>query len=209
LPLSPDREACCAVEVLADLARRGIKIRTRALTTTIFSRLCLGDLFIHGLGGARYDELTDRIIERFYGINPPKFMILTGTLRLPFPERTGTVEKMHELTRLKRDLIYNPDRLLDDYTRQSLGVQSLVDRKRELVASSPQLPTDRRHRFEEIRRVNGELQPYVSDAQSQTTQRIEEVQSDISANSILLSRDWPFIAHPADSLRRFFQQVSV
>ena len=32
----------------------------------------LSDLFIHGIGGAKYDELTDEIIRRFFGIEPPR-----------------------------------------------------------------------------------------------------------------------------------------
>ena len=71
LPLAPDREACCAVERLRDLAARSIRLRTRALTTTLFSRFLLGDLFIHGIGGAKYDELGDEIARRFFGIEPP------------------------------------------------------------------------------------------------------------------------------------------
>ncbi len=61
LPLAPDREACCAVERLHELAGPAVRLRTRALTTTLFSRFLLGDLFIHGIGGAKYDELGDEI----------------------------------------------------------------------------------------------------------------------------------------------------
>ena len=45
-----------------NLAGQGIRFRTRALTTTLFTRLCLADLFVHGIGGAKYDEMTDRIL---------------------------------------------------------------------------------------------------------------------------------------------------
>ena len=41
------------------LPSRGIRLRTRALTTTLFARYVLGDLFVHGIGGAKYDELGD------------------------------------------------------------------------------------------------------------------------------------------------------
>ncbi len=74
LPLAPDREACCAVERLRTLADRAVRLRTRALTTTLFSRFMLGDLFIHGIGGAKYDELGDEIARRFFGIEPPEFL---------------------------------------------------------------------------------------------------------------------------------------
>ncbi len=59
LPLGPDREACCAVDRLLTLPDRKLRLRTRALTTTMFARLLLGDLFLHGIGGAKYDELGD------------------------------------------------------------------------------------------------------------------------------------------------------
>ena len=54
-----------------DLPARGVRLRTRALTTTMFARYLLGDLFIHGIGGAKYDELGDEIARGFFGIEPP------------------------------------------------------------------------------------------------------------------------------------------
>ncbi len=83
LPPSPDADLSRAVDVLADLPARGIKLRTRALLTTLFGRLLLSDLFMHGIGGGKYDELTDLLIARFFGLEPPGFLVLSGTLHLP------------------------------------------------------------------------------------------------------------------------------
>ena len=82
IPLEPDREGCCAVEQLLTLPARRIRLRTRALTTTMFARLLLGDLFFHGIGGAKYDELGDEIVREFFGIEPPDFLTLSITLWL-------------------------------------------------------------------------------------------------------------------------------
>ncbi|HEY1861452.1 MAG TPA: hypothetical protein VGG61_13915, partial [Gemmataceae bacterium] len=49
------------------LEGQGYKVRSRALTNTLYARLFVADLFIHGIGGGRYDELTDEISRRFYG----------------------------------------------------------------------------------------------------------------------------------------------
>src|SRR5262249_12014252 len=83
LPVAPGMDACCAVKELQKLAARGIRFRTRALTTTLFARLCLADLFVHGIGGAKYDQMTDRIVARFFRIAAPQFLTLSATVQLP------------------------------------------------------------------------------------------------------------------------------
>ena len=62
LPLTADGDAGRAVEALVALGQQGIKLRPRALVTTMYARLVLSDLFLHGIGGAKYDQLTDLII---------------------------------------------------------------------------------------------------------------------------------------------------
>jgi hypothetical protein len=64
--------------------KQGIHLRPRALLTTMFLRLFVGDWFIHGIGGGKYDQLNDRIIRSFFGIEPPQFSVITGTIFLPF-----------------------------------------------------------------------------------------------------------------------------
>ena len=99
LPLAPEREACCAVERLRELAARSIRLRTRALTTTMFSRFLLGDLFIHGIGGAKYDELGDEIARRFFGIEPPGFLTVSMTLWLGLPADPATAAELAAIDR--------------------------------------------------------------------------------------------------------------
>src|SRR5262249_56991840 len=92
LPRAEDSQAKNMVNAFCELGRAGFKVRSRALTNTLFARLFLADLFIHGIGGAKYDELTDEIIRRFYGFAPPAYMVLSATLRLPFPIFPATPE---------------------------------------------------------------------------------------------------------------------
>jgi hypothetical protein len=63
------------------------RLAPRALTLTAFLRLCLVDQFVHGVGGGRYDQVTDRLIERHFRIDPPKFSVTTATLY--FPDAVG------------------------------------------------------------------------------------------------------------------------
>jgi len=105
-----------------ELLRKQVAIRPRALTTTLFMRLAIADLFLHGIGGGKYDQITDMIIRKWCGIEPPAFAVATATLFLPMKsiataarstehssETTGAIRE-----RL-RDYKFNPERLVSDH----------------------------------------------------------------------------------------------
>src|SRR5262249_23040061 len=103
-----------------NLEPQGFKVRFRALTTTLYTRL-----FLHGIGGAKYDELTDELMRRFFGIEPPGFLTLTGTLLLPFPRADVTPEDCRRLAQEHRDLWWNPQRHLPQ-SEVNRAVQDLL-----------------------------------------------------------------------------------
>jgi hypothetical protein len=76
------------LEGVMELRRRlrlhNLRISPRAMTLTLFARLLLADLFVHGIGGGRYDQVTDLLIGKFFGIAPPPFSVATGTLYHPW-----------------------------------------------------------------------------------------------------------------------------
>jgi len=80
LPRPAEGHAETAVKAWRGLEEQGFKVRSRALTNTLYARLFLSDLFLHGIGGGKYDELTDELIRRFYGVEPPAFLILSAYL---------------------------------------------------------------------------------------------------------------------------------
>jgi hypothetical protein len=49
----------------------------------MFLRLIVCDQFVHGIGGALYDEITDRVIRKRLGIDAPAFCVTTATLLFP------------------------------------------------------------------------------------------------------------------------------
>ncbi len=69
------------------LKRHDMRLTPRALTLTMFFRLLIVDQWVHGIGGGRYEQVNDRVIQRFFGIEPPAFSVTTATLY--FPEAVG------------------------------------------------------------------------------------------------------------------------
>jgi hypothetical protein len=129
-------------------------VRPRALSLTLWARLMLGDVFIHGIGGAKYDEMTDELMRRYFGVEPPPMVCASATLRLPAATASPDVASA---ARRLRDWRFNPHRVLRDAS--ALGPMmaeraALIERSRRLRDSSPEAHAVRHEVFGAIRSVN-------------------------------------------------------
>jgi hypothetical protein len=80
----------------------------------MYARLVLSDLFIHGIGGAKYDEVTDLIIRRFFGIEPPAYVTATATFRLPIERPQVTLDDVRQSARRIRETRFRPEAFVRD-----------------------------------------------------------------------------------------------
>ena len=160
LALQPEGDVDRAAGQLAELAAQGLRLRTRALITTLFARVCLGDLFLHGIGGAKYDLVTDLLIERFFGIKPPCFMTLTATLRLPVASSGATTDDARRLEHQLRELNYHPERFVDLSDNGNGAADRLITEKRRWI-DTPATRENAKLRGDHIRSANAQLQSFV------------------------------------------------
>lgn len=80
----PSRPGEAAAEAFGAFCRQHqLRLTPRALTLTTFLRLVVIDQFVHGIGGGRYDQVTDRLIENYFGQPAPAFAVTTATLIFP------------------------------------------------------------------------------------------------------------------------------
>ncbi|MFN7290657.1 MAG: hypothetical protein ACK5T6_08735, partial [Pirellula sp.] len=117
---------------------QGVCIRPRALMTTLFLRLFVGDLFVHGIGGGIYDELTDLIAKQLWKIEMPAFIVASASLHLPFgPDAIASVKSLEgqsaeDFARLARRIRSAPESLLDqsdpDQRAQKKAFENLLRR---------------------------------------------------------------------------------
>lgn len=224
----PGDDARPAIAELERLSAAGWKIRTRALTTTLFLRLCLADLFVHGIGGAKYDEMTDELMRRFLGIEPPEFLTVTATLHLPiapFPDPRGEIAA---LLRQQRDLQFNADRLPLNGESGANGVpitataqwRQLSADHRTLVeeywATKPSgLPHHERRRLQPVRRglhqrlreVESGLARLAEPLQGVFSTRLAELHQRLDANRLLQSREFAWCLFPEPPLRQLLERI--
>ncbi len=70
-------------QLIEILRKNKCMIRPKAVTLTLFARLYLADLFVHGTGAANYKYITNRLIRDFYKITNLDFAIATANMTLP------------------------------------------------------------------------------------------------------------------------------
>jgi hypothetical protein len=180
-------------------------LRPRALTLTLFARVCLGDFFIHGIGGGKYDEVTDAIIRDYFGIEPPAYQVLSATLHLPLPAFPSTPDDLHRAGRRVRDLHWNPQRHLSAEQRANPEVKALLDAHARLAANEPPYPDHaaRREWFRSFNEVNERLRPLVASEVPVAEAELARVRSEADANAILRRRDYAWVLYPEETLRGF------
>jgi hypothetical protein len=210
LPISPEGDATAAVEQLAALSAQGIRLRTRALITTMAARLLLGDLFVHGIGGAKYDQLTDRIIARFFGLEPPGYMVASGTLHLPIARTAAHADDVQQIRQRIRELEFHPERFLEENGAAGSAIDQKtagwIAEKRRWLATA-QTPANARERCRAIRQANQALQPAVSALRELWTSQAVGQADRQRRETVLKSREYAFALFPEVDLTKFLLPI--
>lgn len=191
-----------AAEQLANLVSPNFKLRPRALMTTMYARLVLSDLFLHGIGGGKYDQLGDRIMEAFFELMPAKFMVISVTVLLPGVQQADYEHDIRRLKRQLRDSFYQPERFADRVELES----DLLHRKRELLAEVPQ-GADKRAWHDELTRINSQLAQSLESIRGELRWELAVIQRNATSQNLLASREHPFCIFPLDYLTETFEAM--
>lgn len=198
IPLVLDRDGDLepAVQRLQTAEQDGIYVRPRAVMTTMFARLLLSDLFIHGIGGAKYDELTDALVRRFLGIEPPKFVVATLTAMLPIMRPNVAPADLRQIDYMLRELRFHPEL----YVAITPETECLVEQKRGWVAASRSTPGSRQ-RHQQLEQTNAALRSFLQNRREQLRQQRRDLQDALRSAAILESREYAFCLFPESNLR--------
>jgi len=183
----------------------GWLLRPRALALTLWARLMLSDLFIHGIGGAKYDRITDEIIKSYYGLKPPQMACVSATLWLDLPRADRKVTDVTAATRNARDLRFNPQRHLAACD----AVAPLVAQRAEAVARANELKRldrnnhkERRATFCRIREANAAMLRACPDAVTHADAAVATARNVTEQTAIATNREYFFGLYPRATLQR-------
>ncbi|HUU11611.1 MAG TPA: hypothetical protein VM431_13875 [Phycisphaerae bacterium] len=194
-------------EVLKGLREQGWKIRPRALAMTLFVRLAVGDVFIHGLGGALYDKVTDAMIERLFGVRPPGLILASCTVRLPLEAYPAVPRDLERARRRVRDWRHNPDRIISETTGRRGDVQALVGEKWRLIRERDPTREGRRRAYQRVHAINETLAAVEPDGRADAAREVARLHRHLRWNAILQNREYPCWFHSAQGLAAFYREA--
>jgi hypothetical protein len=192
-------------------------LRPRALTLTLFCRLVLGPCFIHGLGGALYDQVTDALITEYFGLAPPAYLVVTATVYLPLSpvfkachcgEQRLNDEEPNPATlwHLWRDVYWNPQRHLP--ADAPWEARQLAERKLILIRQEPPLQEHaaRQRWYQTLRTTTETLRSYVKESLQTLQQQYWRSRRCQECQEVLRRRDYSWVLFPEEVLRPFLTQ---
>ena len=153
-------------ESLEPMLLQNLQLVPRGALITAFLRLLFADLFVHGTGGARYDNFTDEFIRSWWNVEPTPFTMATAS-RYLFEDRRAEIRRLEEIQDSLRDLQFNPQRHFGENVFSSDTESTLKDLVRKKEAAIEQLSaaraegTSARDVGTEIQRLTGEIKAAV------------------------------------------------
>jgi hypothetical protein len=175
--INPTQELQIPKQFDETLKKYGYCLRPKAIPLTLFVRLYLADWFVHGLGGAKYEAITNSIIEKYYHLKKLHFGIATATLTMPLTDcKTTGYKATAELKQKLRALRFNPERFIKKSVSRKNIILALIKRKKELIESS-QKPTltgqERKMSWQKISELNRKMLEYASVSIKQIEKKIQ------------------------------------
>jgi hypothetical protein len=174
----------------------------RAITNTMFIRLFLSDLFIHGRGGARYEAISDSIIENFFGSKSSPYFIASATLYLENNNKFKTLNiSLNELNVIIRDLNYSPEKFIESSDFLKIEKMKLQERFKDQNE-------DKKYLNQEIQKINIAIKDKIKDKieyYNKIKENFNQYQSNIES---LENREYPFFYYNMNELISEVDKIS-
>ncbi|MGV6815158.1 MAG: hypothetical protein ACWA5W_09150 [Phycisphaerales bacterium] len=169
----------------------------RGLLMSALCRSLLADLFIHGLGGFGYDQISEHWFERWLGITLSPMAKVSADLRLDFQLDLNLDHPLTE-PQAKWDLHHAR------HTPSMLGDDRLQAHKDQLVAQIEASPAKSQERY----RLYRQLQALLDDYRQRFDEQLVEYKNQITRASALArqyelgtDRTWPMVCFSQESLQ--------
>ncbi len=190
---------------LKNLLANGWEIWPRALTTTLYLRGFVFDCFVHGLGGALYDQVTEDWAMKWLGFMLKPRVAASLTMRLPLPPPRSTKKELSQTLHSQHHLMWNPDLLLSNSVDNRLA--DCLARLATLRMEKTGQDRHSKKRFHELRNLIEYLRENVRPAIENGFKNVDTLRRFISEEKMVLSREFAFPLHSLTDLQKYLRPL--
>lgn len=174
-----------------------IPLAPKALALTIFARMFLADLFVHGTGGDRYDQIADRLMIRYYGIEPPEFVVVSVDANVTLVDdfQAVTEQLAQAKTALKRFRHHPESGIEVDYglsASDSHDLRAIVQKKMDMVDAIQQAGANKAMYGRALKELNSEIAARLQPVEALLARRVAELESRLQHMKVLGDRNYPY-----------------
>lgn len=180
-----------------------LTLAPRALPMTALLRSACCNLFVHGLGGAAYDQITEQWWHAWTGMSLAPRVTVTADLHLPFDVPVADAAELARARWTVHHLPHNLDR--------QLGLAGPdVERKRHLITS---MGADRNRgrraaAFDEIHRINATWAELHRDHIAAAARDVQRCRDGVANHDVARRRDWCFALYDAPQLQALIRAIA-
>ncbi len=183
------------VTLKKDESWEGKIILPKAITLTMFLRLFLSDFFIHGKGGGRYEEVSEKIYEKFFKIKASPYSVASITYNLIFPEKFNFANIDEKtLEQNLRDIEYSPEKFLD-------SENEFVKEKKIIQAEFKNLDSNKKELHKKIEELNSQMKKLVQNKKEDFEKTKSILPEILKTKEVFITRTFPFFLYAMNEIK--------
>lgn len=186
------------------------KIVFKAVTLMMYFRTFASDFFLHGSGGAKYDAITDQIIQKFYNINPPAYAAATANLYLDLPKINYNEKEKFETEKKLIQIKHNPQKFIpENVMLKEPGIKELIKEKEQLIKKIKNIPLDDKKIIsDKIKEVNTKLEKTIAPLKKELEIKFEALSEKEQENNVATFREYPFCFYNPDDMEDLVKTIT-
>lgn len=209
-----------------ELSVLNLSIWPKAIPQTLFCRMYLCDFFIHGTGGAVYEEVGDMLFTKFFKLKPLSFGVATATY-LVSPEESRGLEAVsvreEKILWWERALAKNPEYLftkkeawekelpsfMHPAFKECLNnayLRNLAETKGKWLTAL-QNPTYKTEASYKIKEINHVLYDGLKEAIKALEKGLVDIEKVREPHEILSYREYPFFCYPPELFAEMKEKI--
>jgi len=154
----------------------------------------LCDMFVHGVGGADYERVTQQLLDEFFDARSLTYTVATATCEWR-QQDMALLDDEAEITGQLRELTFHPERFLSEQLPADASIAKLIQSKRhwQLIAGNKQLPADdRRSAGILLGQINKTLGEHCQDVRDDLEKRLKRARDWAQQKPVVSDRGYFF-----------------